>query len=230
MPAVMMTKVMPMAMMPVSDTARTMLAMLSGSRNRISSVTARREDDTADRHDHQADQALEAHDQRQRIAMHRCGGHRADCLRDLLFRHQAFLPFAAVKHRVLVDAADEFRNIAPLAQHHDPVAQADQLRHLARGDQYAEPLRGQLPQPGVDLALGADIDAAGRLVEQQQPGIAEDLLGQHDLLLVAARQGADRDVWIPRPDVELAEGLLDRFRLGGAATSSRPARCGASPT
>nr|WP_245271182.1 hypothetical protein [Mesorhizobium sp. LNJC384A00] len=36
MPAVMMTKVMPMAMMPVSDTARTMLAMLSGLRNRIS--------------------------------------------------------------------------------------------------------------------------------------------------------------------------------------------------
>ena len=31
MPAVMMTKVMPTAMMPVSDTARTMLAMLSGA-------------------------------------------------------------------------------------------------------------------------------------------------------------------------------------------------------
>ena len=35
MPAVMMTKVMPTAMMPVSDTARTMLAILSGCRNRI---------------------------------------------------------------------------------------------------------------------------------------------------------------------------------------------------
>ena len=35
MPAVMMTNVMPTAMMPVSDTARTMLAMLSGARNRI---------------------------------------------------------------------------------------------------------------------------------------------------------------------------------------------------
>ena len=35
MPAVMMTKVMPTAMMPVSDTARTMLAMLSGARNRM---------------------------------------------------------------------------------------------------------------------------------------------------------------------------------------------------
>ena len=35
MPAVMMTKVMPTAMMPVSETARTMLAMLSGARNRM---------------------------------------------------------------------------------------------------------------------------------------------------------------------------------------------------
>ena len=32
-------------------------------------VPARREDDAADHHDDQADQALEAHDQRQRIAM-----------------------------------------------------------------------------------------------------------------------------------------------------------------
>ena len=34
-PAVMMTKVMPTAMIPVSDTARTILAMLSGARNRM---------------------------------------------------------------------------------------------------------------------------------------------------------------------------------------------------
>ena len=34
-PAVMMTNVMPTAMIPVSLTARTILAMLSGARNRI---------------------------------------------------------------------------------------------------------------------------------------------------------------------------------------------------
>ena len=55
------------------------------------------------------------------------------------------------------------------------------------------PLRGELAQPRVNLALGADVDAARRLVEQQQPRLAEDLLGQHDLLLVAAGQRADRD-------------------------------------
>jgi hypothetical protein len=34
-PAVMMTNVMPTAMIPVSDTARTILAMLSGARKRM---------------------------------------------------------------------------------------------------------------------------------------------------------------------------------------------------
>ena len=60
MPAVMMTKVMPTAMMPVSDTARTILAMLSGARNRMMPVPAGREDDAADRHHHEADDALKA--------------------------------------------------------------------------------------------------------------------------------------------------------------------------
>ena len=67
MPAVMMTKVMPTAMMPVSDTARTMLAMLSGARNRMMPVPAGREDHAADRHEHEADHALEAHGERERI-------------------------------------------------------------------------------------------------------------------------------------------------------------------
>ena len=38
----------------------------------------------------------------------------------------------------------------------------------------------------VDLVLGADVDAAGRLVEDQHVRIGEDPLAQHDLLLVAA--------------------------------------------
>ena len=58
------------------------------------------------------------------------------------------------------------------------------------------PCAASCAQPRVDFALGADIDAARRLVEQQQPRIAEDLLGQHDLLLIAARQRADGDVGI----------------------------------
>ena len=42
----------------------------------------------------------------------------------------------------------------------------------------------------VDLVLGADVDAARRLVEDQHLGVGEQPLGQHHLLLVAARQVA----------------------------------------
>ena len=38
----------------------------------------------------------------------------------------------------------------------------------------------------VNLVLGADIDAAGRFVENNHVGIALKPLGEHDLLLVAA--------------------------------------------
>ena len=57
-----------------------------------------------------------------------------------------------------------------------------------------EIMRMHLPsarQPGdegVDLVLGADVDAARRLVEDQQLGLGEQPLAEHHLLLVAARQ------------------------------------------
>ena len=42
----------------------------------------------------------------------------------------------------------------------------------------------------VDAGLGADVDAAGRLVEDQDARLDREPLGQHDLLLVAAGQEA----------------------------------------
>ena len=48
--------------------------------------------------------------------------------------------------------------------------------------------RRQLVDERVDLRLGADVDAARRLVEDQDPALRRQPLGQHDLLLVAAGQ------------------------------------------
>ena len=44
----------------------------------------------------------------------------------------------------------------------------------------------------VDVALGADVDAAGRVVEQQDPRLRREPAGDHDLLLVAAAERGDR--------------------------------------
>ena len=50
----------------------------------------------------------------------------------------------------------------------------------------AMPLAGQLGEQPVHLGLGADVDAAGGLVDDQQPRLGGQPLGDDDLLLVAA--------------------------------------------
>ena len=107
----------------------------------------------------------------------------------------------------------EFGDAAAAAQHDDAIAKAEQFRHFARGDEHAEPLGGELAHARVNLALGADVDAARRLVEQQQARLAEHFLGEHDLLLIAARQRADRRSPARRADVERADRRAREPRL-----------------
>ena len=74
----------------------------------------------------------------------------------------------------------------------------------------------------IELVLGADVDAAGRIEQQQDSALGEQPLGDRDLLLVAARERAD-----PRPQcaaihVDPLENRLDRRRLADAV-DERPA-------
>ena len=102
------------------------------------------------------------------------------------------LPVAAIITRssVAVRARDLGRHPA-LVEDEDPVGHRDDLGQVARDEDDPEAGRGQLGDDPVDLDLGPDVDAAGRLVEDQQPRLRGQPLGQDDLLLVAARQGAD---------------------------------------
>ena len=54
----------------------------------------------------------------------------------------------------------------------------------------ARPGRGELRDDAMDLDLGADVDAARRLVEDQHPRLRGQPLAEHDLLLVPAGQRA----------------------------------------
>ena len=100
------------------------------------------------------------------------------------------------------------------------------------------PGRGQLGDDPVDLDLGADVDAARRLVEDQHPRLRRQPLGEHDLLLVAARQRADQLVDAGHPDVELlactrrrrsrSVGGVGRAAAGRAAAGSAGSRSGRS--
>ena len=63
----------------------------------------------------------------------------------------------------------------------------------------ARPCLGQFVDQRLDLGLGADVDAAGRLVEQQHPRLQAQQAGEQHLLLVAAGELADLLVagWTP---------------------------------
>ena len=85
--------------------------------------------------------------------------------------------------------------------------------------------RGHVP---VDLGLGADVDAARRLVEDQHLRLHREPLAEHDLLLVAARQVhhrlVDRGGVLVRRRLHLGLGDLAARSRGRASRSARSCR------
>ena len=75
-----------------------------------------------------------------------------------------------------------------LVQHQYAVADADQLRQFRRDRDDAHALVGEVAQDRVDLRLGADVDAARRLVDEEHARVDGKQLRQRHLLLVAARK------------------------------------------
>src|SRR4051812_49165885 len=78
--------------------------------------------------------------------------------------HDVFL-----RDRSAGSAADLALNVS-FAHDEHTVADPDDLRQFARNDDQADPVRGELVDDAVDLGFSADVDAPGRLVEDQQLG------------------------------------------------------------
>ena len=62
--------------------------------------------------------------------------------------------------------------------------------------------RGELAEQRVDVLLGADVDAARRVVEQEHLRVGGQGAGDDDLLLVTAGQRGDRVLVAAEPDLE----------------------------
>src|SRR5262245_52325392 len=102
---------------------------------------------------------------------------------------------------------------AALVHHVDAVADAEQLRHLGGDDDDAFALLRQPRDDGVDLELCADVDAAGRLVQDQDLRAGEQPLAEHHLLLVAAGKVHRLLEHAGAADVEVAAELVGDLLL-----------------
>ncbi len=92
----------------------------------------------------------------------------------------------------------------------DAVADAEQLGEIRADHEDRLPLPRQPHDLRVDVALAADVDAARRLVEQEDVGIVMEEPSHGDLLLIAAGEAHYARTWTIRLD---AEALHDAVRL-----------------
>jgi len=66
----------------------------------------------------------------------------------------------------------------------------------------------------VDGGLGADVDAAGRFIDDQEPGVSAEPFGQGDLLLISAAEAGDGGFQRRRFHVEPVEKGLGGVSFG----------------
>ena len=100
-----------------------------------------------------------------------------------------------------------------VAHDHDAVGDAEEFVDFRRDHRDCAARRGEIADDARDLALGADVDAARRFVEQQHARIAQEPFAQHDFLLVAAREAGDGIDVAADADVEPLDRLAARLRF-----------------
>ena len=98
------------------------------------------------------------------------------------------------------DLADD----AAVGEDQQPVGDGQDLLELGGGDDDGGALLGEPDERGEHLGLGADVDPAGGLVDEEDVGPVAGPLGQQQLLLVAA--GEIDDVLLPRRRAHLEPG------------------------
>ena len=115
---------------------------------------------------------------------------------------------------------------AAVAQHDDAVAEAQHLLELGRDEEHRHAVLGEVDDELLDLGLGADVDAARRLVEDEQPGRGGEPAREQHLLLVAAREVAHERVGVAGTDVERLDVRWRQLVLALLRDRAEPAAVG----
>ena len=124
--------------------------------------------------------------------------------------------------------AGELAGLAALRHDQDAVGEEQELGELGADHEDGEALGGQGADEGVDLLLGADVDAAGRLVEEEDARAGGEPLADDDLLLVAAGEGGGGLGDAGAADAEAADGVGRRRRPRRRGGGCRSGRCAPS--
>src|SRR5271166_472883 len=106
-----------------------------------------------------------------------------------------------------------FADDASVRHDDDAIGGSQQLREFGGNDENGLAARRKIANERDDLSLGADVDASRRLVEHEDVRLGVEPLADHDLLLIAARQGPDRGVTracLDAQSLDLAIGGLAR--------------------
>src|SRR5687767_50783 len=108
-----------------------------------------------------------------------------------------------VDDRLLRDVpAAQLGDVVAVAKDDDARAPLDELLELRGDHEDAEPRGGELVDERLDLSLRADVDAARRLVEDEERRPRAEPPREEDLLLVSAGELADALVGARRLDPE----------------------------
>ena len=131
-----------------------------------------------------------------------------------------------------VGAVDDLADLLVVLEDDDPLAEPDDLLELGGDEDDGHPAFGELGDGLLDLGLGADVDAAGRLVEDEQVGVRGEPAAEQHLLLVAAgevlmgRSGsAGRTL---KRSMYVVDDLVDS--RGGTRGASQPRRAWTAST
>ena len=113
----------------------------------------------------------------------------------------------------LASACGRSATVRPSLSTNTRSAPFDDFLELGGDHQYAEALIGKLADERLNLGLGADVDAARGLVEDQELRIGAEPSRQQHLLLIAAGELANLLLGARRLDREALHEAVDDFAL-----------------
>src|SRR6185437_1215310 len=108
-------------------------------------------------------------------------------------------------------------------EHEHPVHQLDMLVEFGREHHHGQLLAGERVEQHVEVVLGVDVDAAGGVVQQQDPRPEGEPAGDDDTLLVPAGQRGDLVLGGTQDDLEPVDVGGEAAPRGARAEPAEPA-------